>query len=382
MRVLEIAGIGPVPFCGMLLADMGAEILRIDRADPGLRSDRNPRLDLMSRGRRSAAVDLKDAAGVDVVRRLAERADVLLEGFRPGVMERLGLGPERLLEANPRLVYGRMTGWGQQGPLAPRAGHDLNYIALSGALHAMGPADGKPPVPLNVIGDFGGGGMYLAFGVLCALFSAQRGGRGQVIDAAMVDGATSLMTMFFGMRAMGLWRDARGENFLDGSAPFYDTYATAGGGFVAVGAIEPEFWAALLKRVGLDDIDPARQRDRATWAETRRRLAAKFLEKGRDEWSALLEGFDTCFSPVLSIAELANHPHHQARRSLVEAFGVLQPAPTPRLSGTPAGLHRPPPQPGEHTREALLDWGIPGDELDRLQAARAIGWRGPAWPGD
>ena len=382
VRVLEIAGIGPVPFCGMLLADMGAEILRIDRPDPVLRSDRNPRLDLMSRGRRSAAVDLKDPAGGDVVRRLASRADVLLEGFRPGVMERLGLGPEPLLASNPRLVYGRMTGWGQQGPLAARAGHDLNYIALSGALHAMGAADGKPPVPLNVIGDFGGGGMYLAFGVMCALFSAQRSGRGQVVDAAMVDGALSLMTMFFGMRAMGLWQDARGANFLDGAAPFYDTYRTAGGGFVAIGAVEPQFWAQLLQRVGLDDIDPARQRDRSTWSETRRRLGARFLEKSRDEWTALLEEFDTCFSPVLSLAELASHPHHLARRALVEAFGVFQPAPAPRLSGTPARLDRAPPRPGEHTREALLEWGIPGAEVDRLEAERRIGWRGPAWPAD
>lgn len=381
VRVLEIAGIGPVPFCGMLLADMGAEILRIDRPDPGLRSDRDPRLDLMSRGRRSAAIDLKAPEGGQLVQRLAERAEVLLEGFRPGVMERLGLGPDALLGRTPRLVYGRMTGWGQDGPLAPRAGHDLNYIALSGALHAMGRSGDKPPVPLNLIGDFGGGGMYLAFGVLCALFSAQRTGRGQVVDAAMVDGALSLMTMFFGMRAMGLWRDERGENFLDGAAPFYDTYATADGGYVAVGAIEPEFWATLLERLGLVDVDPARQRDRASWPETRRRLAETFRGRTRDEWCALLEGCDACFSPVLGLAELGAHPHHRARDALVEAFGVLQPAPAPRLSATPPRVDLPPPRPGEHTRAALRDWGIAEEELERLQACRAVGWRGPAWPG-
>jgi alpha-methylacyl-CoA racemase len=380
VKVLEIAGIGPVPFCGMLLADMGADILRIDRPDPGLRSDRNPRHDLLSRGRRSAAVDLKTPAGAEIVRRLAERADIVLEGFRPGVMERLGLGPEVLLQRNPRLVYGRMTGWGQSGPLAPRAGHDLNYIALSGALWAMGRPDEKPPVPLNLIGDFGGGAMYLAFGVMCALFEANRSGRGQVVDAAMVDGSLSLMTMFFGMRAMGLWHETRGDNFLDGAAPFYDTYVTADGRYVAVGAVEPEFWAELLKRVGLADIDPRRQRERATWPETRLRLGAAFRAASQAEWCVRLEGFDTCFAPVLPMSELADHPHLKARGALVEAFGVIQPAPAPRLERTPAALDLPPPHPGEHTAEALADWGIGRDDIERLTADRTIGWRGPVWP--
>ena len=380
VRVLEIAGIGPVPFCGMLLADMGAEILRIDRPDPGLRSERNPRHDLLSRGRRSAAVDMKRADGADLVRALAGRADVLLEGFRPGVMERLGLGPDSLHADNPRLVYGRMTGWGQDGPLAPRAGHDLNYIALSGALHAMGSADEPPPVPLNLIGDFGGGAMYLAFGVMCALFDAARTGRGQVVDAAMVDGSLSLMTMFFGMRAMGLWQDARGENFLDGSAPFYGVYRTADDGYVALGAIEPAFWAELLRRLELDDIDPGRQRDRRTWAHTRARLTETFARRPRDAWAALLEDCDACLSPVLAIGELADHRHHRARGALVEAFGVLQPAPAPRLSATPARIALPPPRPGEHTRDALLDWGMPASQVDEMLAQGTIGWRGPPWP--
>lgn len=382
VRVIEIAGIGPVPFCGMLLADMGAEILRIDRPDPVLRSGRNPRLDLMSRGRRSVAMDLKHPGGAALLRRLALGADVLLEGFRPGVLERLGLAPETLIKDNPRLVVGRMTGWGQDGTLAPRAGHDINYIALSGALHAMGKAGEKPPVPLNLIGDFGGGAMYLAFGVLCALQSAARTGQGQVVDAAMLDGALSLMTMFFGMRAAGLWSDGRGENFLDGAAPFYDTYETSDGKFVAVGAIEPEFWANLLRRMGLDDIDPGRQRDPSTWPATRQRLALAFRTRSRDEWCSLLEDFDTCFSPVLSMAEAGAHPHLKARNALVEAFGVGQPHPAPRLSRTPARFGLPPPQPGEHTRAALKDWGIEDAELDALEKSGVIGWRGPAWPQD
>lgn len=379
VRVLEIAGIGPVPFCGMLLADMGAEILRIDRPDPGLRSDRNPRLDLMSRGRRSAALDLKDSRCVDLVQRLAERADILLEGFRPGVMERLGLGPDRLHARNPRLVYGRMTGWGQNGPLADRAGHDINYIALTGALNAMGSRGDVPPPPLNLIGDFGGGGMYLAFGVLCAYIEATRSGRGQVVDAAMLDGALSLMTMFFGMRAMGLWQSGRGENFLDGSAPFYRCYEAADGGFVAVGAVEPEFWKTLLTRMGLQDIDPARQRDKSTWEATSRRLADTFRSKTRADWCTLLEDLDACFAPVLGLDEIENHKHIRARGCLINAFGVTAPAPAPRFSETPGGLNLPPPRPGEHTREALLDWGVPGEELDRLAADGKIGWRGPAW---
>ncbi len=379
VRVLELAGIGPVPFCGMLLADMGAEILRIDRPDPGLRSDRNPRHDLLNRGRRSAAMDLKDPRCIKLVSRLAGQADILLEGFRPGVMERLGLGPEPLLAEHPHLVYGRMTGWGQEGPLARRAGHDINYIALSGALHAMGRPGEPPQPPLNLIGDFGGGALYLAFGVLSAVIEAKRSGRGQVVDAAMLDGALSLMTMAFGMRQMGLWSAARGENFLDGSAPYYRCYETADGNFVAVGAVEPEFWAELLRRMGLEGIDPAQQRNRSTWPDTERRLAEAFRTKNRAEWCLLLEDFDTCFAPVLGMDEISSHPHMRARDSLVDTFGIPAPAPAPRLSRTPASLGLPPPRPGEHTREALLDWGASPEELDLLAAEGKIGWRGPAW---
>jgi alpha-methylacyl-CoA racemase len=377
--VLELAGIGPAPFCGMLLADMGAEILRIDRPDPGLRSDRDPRADLLNRGRRSAAVDLKDPRCIEMVRRLAGRADILLEGYRPGVMERLGLGPQEMLARNPRLVYGRMTGWGQEGPLAKRAGHDINYIALSGALHAMGRPGEPPPPPLNLVGDFGGGALYMAFGLLCAFIEASRSGHGQVVDAAMLDGALSLMTMAFGMRAMGLWNAERGENFLDGSAPYYRCYATADGGYVAVGAVEPEFWAELLRRMGLDDIDPARQRDRSSWAATQRRLEQTFATKSRAAWCALLEDADTCFAPVLGMDEIGEHPHVRARNGLIDIFGITAPAPAPRLERTPASLGLPPPQPGEHTRDALLDWGIAAAEIDRLAADGKIGWRGPAW---
>jgi alpha-methylacyl-CoA racemase len=379
IRVLELAGIGPVPFCGMLLADMGAEILRVDRPNPGLRSGRNPRLDLMSRGRRSAAVDLKSPGCVDLVRRLADRADILLEGFRPGVMERLGLGPELLLKRNPRLVFGRMTGWGQDGPLAKRAGHDINYIALSGALHAMGRADQPPPPPLNLVGDFGGGALYLAFGVLCAYIEAARSGRGQVVDSAMLDGSLSLMTMFFGMKAMGLWGDQRGENFLDGSAPFYRCYETSDGRFVAIGAVEPEFWKTLLSRMELSGIDPQRQRDRSSWGETVRLLTTAFGSRTRAEWTDLLEGLDACFAPVLDIDEIARHPHVRARSGIVDCFGTATPAPAPRLSETPAAFTLPPPLPGEHTSEALRDWGIPAAEVDGLVADGKIGWRGPAW---
>ncbi len=379
LRVLEMAGIGPVPFCGMLLADMGAEILRIDRPDPGPRSDRNPRHDLMNRGRRSAAIDLKDTRCVALTRQLANRADILLEGFRPGVMERLGLGPDELLAGNPRLVYGRMTGWGQQGPLAKRAGHDINYIALTGALHGMG-RKGEPPMPpLNLVGDFGGGALYLAFGVLCAYIEAARSGRGQVVDAAMLDGALSMMSMVFGLSNMGLWSAARGENFLDGSAPHYRCYETADDKYVAIGAVEREFWTELLRRMGLHDIDPARQGDRSSWQMTEQRLSEAFRGKTRDEWCRLLEDFDTCFAPVMAVDEVSEHPHIRARDGMIDIFGIASAAPAPRLSRTPGSIGLPPPRPGEHTREALLDWGISADELDRLSADGKIGWRGPAW---
>lgn len=374
VRVVELAGIGPGPFCAMVLADMGAEVLRVDRPDrvrPG-RPERPP-LDLLGRGRRSAAIDLKHPEGAAALLRLVERADVLVEGFRPGVMERLGLGPDVCLERNPRLVYGRMTGWGQEGPLAHAAGHDINYIALAGALHAIG-RRGEPPVPpLNLVGDFGGGGLLLAFGIVCALYERERSGRGQVVDAAMVDGAALLMTMFFGMRAAGFWSDERGTNLLDTGAHFYEVYETADGRYVALGPIEPQFYRELLEKLGLAD-DPAfaAQMDRSRWPELKERLAAIFRTRTREEWCALLEGTDACFAPVLSLEEAPRHPHNVARGTFVEFEGVVQPAPAPRFGRTRPELRRPPAHPGEHTEEALRDWGFAPEEIEKLRAAGAI----------
>lgn len=372
LRVVEIAGIGPAPFCGMMLADMGAHIVRVDRTRAReLGVSRDPRLDLMNRGRRSVAVDLKRPEGIDVVQRLAAEADVLMEGFRPGVMERLGLGPAECLARNPRLIYARMTGWGQSGPLASAAGHDINYIALGGALHGIGRAGENPVPPLNLVGDFGGGGMLLAFGVLCALFEAQRSGRGQVVDAAMVDGTASLMTMFYGLRAAGIWSDARGTNMLDGGAPYYDTYATADGRHVAIGALEPQFYAELLTRLGLDPAEFP-QRERARWPALRARLSEVFKSKTRDEWCALLEGTDACFAPVLSPDEAASHRHFRARGTFVEIDDVMQPAPAPRFERTPGAIQGPPPLPGEHTVDILRETGFTAAEIDSLLAAGIV----------
>jgi alpha-methylacyl-CoA racemase len=365
VRIIEFAGIGPAPFAGMMLADMGAEIVRIDRTQPARRP---PRADLMNRGRRSVALDLKSAEGVAAAARLIESADALIEGFRPGVMERLGLGPEQCLERNPRLVYGRMTGWGQEGPLAAAAGHDINYIALAGALAGIGRKDGKPVPPLNLVGDFGGGGMYLAFGVVCALLEAQRSGRGQVVDAAMVDGVASLLTMFYGLREVGAWSDVRGTNFLDGAAPYYDVYETADGEHVAIGSIEPQFYAELLQRIGLAETQLPSREDRAQWALLKQRLAAVFKTRTRAEWCTLLEGSDACFAPVLTMAEAPQHPHNRARGTFVEANGILQPGPAPRFSRTPGAIDRPPPLPGEHTREVLVEAGYAADEIAALLA--------------
>jgi alpha-methylacyl-CoA racemase len=374
VKVVEVAGIGPGPFCAMLLADLGAEVLRIDRtAESGLGLPRDPRFDLLNRGRRSVALDLKKPAGVAAALRLIAGADALVEGFRPGVMERLGLGPEVCLARNPKLVYGRMTGWGQDGPLASAAGHDINYIALGGALHAIGRAGGAPVPPLNLVGDFGGGGVYLAFGIACALVEAGRSGKGQVVDAAMVDGVASLMTMFFGMRAQGLWTERRGENLLDSGAPWYDVYETADGKWVAIGSIEPKFYAELTRRLGLEGEKLPAQYDRKRWPELRQRFAAAFRSRSRDEWCAAMEGSDVCFAPVLSLDEVARHPHNAARRTFTEIDGITQPAPAPRFSRTPGAVRRPPPQPGEHTDAALADWGFTPDEIAALKAAGAAG---------
>jgi alpha-methylacyl-CoA racemase len=373
VRVVEFAGIGPGPFCAMLLADMGADVLRLDRIEPvdvGLPVASE--LELLNRGRRSVAMDLKRPEAVAAVLRLLERADALIEGFRPGVLERLGLGPDVALARNPRLVYGRMTGYGQEGPLAHVPGHDINAIALAGVLHRMGPADAKPTIPLNLIGDFGGGALYLAFGIACALLEVARSGRGQVIDAAMVDGAAHLATMFHGLAAGGRWKGARGTNVLDGGAPWYQVYETRDGRWIAVGAIEQRFYEELLRRIGLDREDLPDAQDEKRWPELRERFAARFREKTRDEWCALLETSEVCFAPVLAPHEAPAHPHNAARGTFVEVAGVTQPAPAPRFSRTPGGVQRPPPQPGEHTREALADWGFAAREIDALVAAGAV----------
>ncbi|HSH68292.1 MAG TPA: CaiB/BaiF CoA-transferase family protein [Deferrisomatales bacterium] len=379
VRVIEMAGIGPGPFCAMMLADMGAEVLRVERKPaPGvdaapLHPVFNPgRAGVLHRGRRSVALDLKAPGAVDAVLRLVEGADALIEGFRPGVMERLGLGPEVCEQRNPRLVFGRMTGWGQHGPLAHAAGHDIDYIAISGALHAIGEAGRAPVPPLNLVGDFGGGGMLLAFGVVCALLEARTSGRGQVVDAAMCDGAAILMAMLYGFRGMGQWSDTRGSNLLDGGAPFYGTYRCADGGYLAVGPIEPQFYAELLRRCGVDDPDLIDPSDPAGWPRQREKLSAVFATRSRDEWCERLEGSDACVVPVLGLADAPDHPHNRARGTFGELEGVVQPAPAPRFSRTPGEIQSPPPLTGEHTEAALGDWGLSAGEIGSLKDHGAI----------
>jgi alpha-methylacyl-CoA racemase len=354
IKVIEMAGIGPAPFCGMLLADMGAEILRIERK--GVRSFLD--IGTLNRGRRSVALDLKDPASARTVLALIANADALIEGFRPGVMERLGLGPEVCIARNPRLVYGRMTGWGQFGPLATAAGHDINYIALSGALHAIGSAGGPPIPPLNLVGDFGGGGMLLAFGLVCALLEAQQSGQGQVVDAAMTDGAALLMAAIYDMHSQGSWRDERGSNLLDGGAHFYGTYACSDGKYVAIGSLEPQFYALLLERSGITDPEFQSQRDQEQWPQLKIKLSEIFKTKTRAEWSALLEGTDVCFAPVLDLGEAPDHPHNQARRTFVDVDGVVQPAPAPRFSRTVPEIGNSSTVPEEDVATVLKDWGV------------------------
>ena len=376
LRVIEIAGIGPGPFCAMLLADLGADVLRIDRPrEVPLGTPVAPEFDITRRNRRSVAVDLAHADGAGVVLRLVDRADALIEGFRPGVAERLGIGPETCLERNPRLVYGRMTGWGQDGPLAGAAGHDANYVALTGALHAIGQTDGPPVPPLNLIGDYGGGALYLALGILAAVFEAGRSGRGQVVDAAMVDGAASLMAPVYGRHAAGLWRDERGRNVLDGGAHFYGVYETRDAKHVAIAAIEPKFYAELLERIGLVGDDLPEQWDEAAWPGMRARFEAVFKERTRDQWQELLEGTDACFAPVLSLSEAALHPHMADRGTFVDFGGIVQPAPAPRFSRTAPDMRLPPSTPGEHTVDALGDWGFASREIAVLRESGAIGRR-------
>jgi alpha-methylacyl-CoA racemase len=369
LRVLEFEAIGPVPFGCMMLADMGADVLLVDRRDdPRLGFGRERWFDVMMRGRRSVTLDLKTPQGVDAARRLAARAEVVVEGFRPGVMERLGLGPETLQADNPMLVYARMTGWGQSGPLADRAGHDIDYIALTGTLHAIGRAGGRPVPPLNLVGDFGGGGMMLAFGIACAVIEARASGRGQVVDTAMVDGAALLSTMFNGMAAAGRWSEERGANVLDSGAPWYDTYETRDGRWVAVGAIEPKFYAELLERLGLADAGLPPQHERAGWPRLRAAFTAAFATRTRDEWCNVFEGSDACFAPVLTFGEARAHPHARAREAYVQLAGIDQPAAAPRLSRTPGAARHAPPERGERGREALRDWGFDDAAVERLQA--------------
>lgn len=371
VKVIEVGGIGAGPFCAMMLADLGADIIRVDRK--GQRpAPVAPKYEILQRGRRSAVVDVKKAAGVEAILKLVDRADVLFECYRPGVMERLGLGPDVCLKRNPKLVYGRITGWGQDGPLAHAAGHDINYIALTGALHAIGRAGEKPAPPLNLVGDYGGGGMLLALGIACALCEAGRSGKGQVVDAAMLNGAASLMSMFYGYWAAGIWKDQRGVNILDGGAHFYDTYETACGKWVAIGAIEPQFYALLLELTGVTDPDFQNQWDMEKWPKLKEKLASVFKTKTRDEWCEIMEGTDVCFAPVLSIEEAAEHPHNIARKTFVEVDGVPQPAPALRFSRTRPEIQCPPAAPGEHTEATLAQWGFSKAEIESLAAAGAI----------
>lgn len=367
VTILELGGIGPVPFCGMVFADLGARVIRIDRIDEVGSGPR--RTEPLLRGRSSVAVDLKHPAGVETVLRLVAHSDALIEGFRPGTTERLGIGPEECLATNPRLVYGRMTGWGQEGPLAQAAGHDINFIALTGILGMIGPAE-APAVPLNLVGDFGGGGMLLAVGVLAALLEAERSGSGQVIDAAMVDGAALLSTMVHGFRAGGLWTDERAANVLDGGAPFYAAYRTADGGFVSIGAIEPQFFRELIDRLGLSGVPD--QYDRARWPELRARLAETFAGRELSHWVDVLEGTDACFAPVLSADDAPAHPHLFQRGTFVEVDGVRQPAPAPRFSRTGLGAPVSPAAAGRDTEAVLAAAGFSTSEVDRLREDGAI----------
>ena len=373
VRVIELAGIGPGPFCGMMLADMGADVVRIDRAGSVRGGDpAKPPANVNARGRRSIGVDLKSDEGRELVLRMVADADVVFEGFRPGVAERLGLGPDDCLTRNPAIVYGRMTGWGQDGPYAQTAGHDINYIALAGALAHMGRDDSGPVPPLNLVGDFGGGGMYLAFGIVCALLSVRSTGEGQVVDAAMVDGAASLMSFFYGMLQTGFATENRGENMLDTGAHFYDVYECSDGEYISIGSIEPQFYAELVDKLGLDAEDFANQHDRSRWPELKAKVAAVVATRTRDEWDAVLEGSDVCYAPVLTVSEAIGHPHHVARGTFVESGGLMQPGPAPRLSGTPGSIRRPPPHEGQHTEELLVELGLGADEVAALRTAGAI----------
>ncbi len=368
IKIIELAGIGPGPFCAMLLSDLGAEVIRVDRIETAGQKNAGALL----RGRRSIAIDLKNPQGVATVLRLVDKADALLEGFRPGVTERMGLGPDVCLKRNPRLVYGRMTGWGQEGPLSQAAGHDINYIALTGALNSIARRGQAPVPPLNLVGDFGGGALYLAVGVLAALLEARSSGKGQVVDTSMVDGAAHLMMMFYEMRAMGVWIDEPGTNLLDTGAHFYDVYETRDGRYISLGSIEPKFYAELLRLSGLEKEKLPHQLERPQWPALKRRVAEVIRTKTREEWCRIMEGSDVCFAPVLSLAEAPKHPHNVTRKTFIEVGGVVQPAPAPRFSRTPNDAPRPPAIPGENGTEVLTDWGFSSDEINGLRKARAV----------
>jgi len=368
--IVEFAGIGPGPFAGMMLADMGAEVLRVDRQGPGRSPD--PRKDITLRGRQSITLNLKEPRAVEVALRLVGQADALTEGYRPGVMEGLGLGPDVCLARNPKLVYGRMTGWGQTGPLASAAGHDINYISLSGALWAMGERDRNPMPPLNLVGDFGGGGMVFAFGLLCALLRARETGEGDIVDAAICDGAAALMAPVYGYIARGIWENLRQANFLDGAAPYYGVYQWLDGKWISIGPLEPQFYALLVDLLDLRPEDIGERADTARWAEQRERFAEVFRRRTRDDWCARLEGTDVCFAPVLDLEEAPNHPHNRARAIFVEAHGAVQPAPAPRFARAATPLPGPPPAPGEHNGTALPAWGFDDGEVADLRAAGVI----------
>ena len=371
VRIIEIASIGPGPFAGMMLADMGADIVRLERAGTAAGLGAGS-WNYMHRGRPSVGCDLKQPGGRDLVLRLAKEADGLIEGFRPGVMERLGLGPAELAEANPALVYGRMTGYGQDGPMAAVAGHDINYIALSGALGAIAREGERPLFPINLLGDFGGGGMVLAFGVVCAILEARGSGQGQVVDAAMVDGAAVLTTLIHAMKGIGMWGDPAGTNILDSGAHFYEVYETSDGAHVAIGALEPQFYAELLRVLGLD-LEEFPQMDQGRWPEFKRRFAELFATKSRDEWAAILEPVEACSTAIYGLSEAASHPHNVARGTFVEVDGKLQPGPAPRFSRTASAVPTPPPEPGADTDNALASWGLSPDEITSLKAAGGVG---------
>ncbi|WP_062264813.1 CaiB/BaiF CoA transferase family protein [Endozoicomonas arenosclerae] len=371
IKVLEIAGIGPGPFAGMMLADMGADVIRVERPKGGMFGD-NPKLDILNRGKRCIGVDLKTPEGVATVLKLAESCDAMFEGFRPGVVEKLGIGPEQVMALNPGLVYGRMTGWGQDGPLAHASGHDINYISITGALHAIGNRGEKPVVPLNLVGDFGGGGLMLAFGMVCAILEAKISGKGQVVDAAMVDGAAALMASVYGAQQSGFWSEERGTNMLDSGAHFYDTYETSDGKYICVGAFEPQFYAELLNLIGLEEKELPHQMDMGQWPDMKDRFTAVFKTKTRDEWCEILDGTDACFSPVLPMSEAYSHPHNVARGTFVEREGVMQPRPVPRFSRTDSEIQRPAARVGEHTDEILSEAGFSANDIAKLKEQKAI----------